>query len=118
GNSVGSQAEVHRPTVTLTNGAPCTWGVDVITAHEDGTSELDDAALLDRASGLGRVFFTRDDDLLAEAAKRQREGIPFHGTIYAHQLRVSIGRCVQDLEIVGKAGEPEDLMNGIMFLPL
>jgi len=93
-------------------------GVDALTAHEDGTSELDDAALLDRASELGRVLFTRDDDLLAEAAKRQRESIRFHGTIYAHQLRVSIGRCVQDLEIVGKAGEPEDLMNGIMFLPL
>ena len=27
-------------------------------------------------------------------------------------------RCVQDLEIIAKAGDPEDLMNGIMFLPL
>lgn len=93
-------------------------GVEVITAYEDGASELEDAALLDRAGELGRVLFTRDDDLLAEATKRQRDGIPFHGVIYAHQLRVSIGRCVQDLEIIAKAGEPEDLMNGIMFLPL
>ena len=58
-------------------------GVDVLTAYEDGTSELDDAALLDRASELGRVLFTQDDDLLAEAAKRQGEGIPFHGVIFA-----------------------------------
>ncbi len=93
-------------------------GVEVITAYEDGTGELKDAELLTRASELGRVLFTRDDDLLAEATKRQREEIPFHGVIYAHQLRVSIGRCVQDLEIIAKAGEPEDLMNGIMFLPL
>jgi hypothetical protein len=92
--------------------------VDVLTAYEDGTSELDDAALLDRASEVGRVLFTRDDDLLAEAAKQQRAGIPFHGIIYAHQLRVSIGRCVQDLEIIAKAGEPADLLNGVMFLPL
>lgn len=92
--------------------------VDVLTAYEDGTSELEDAALLDRASELGRVLFTRDDDLLAEATKRQRAGIPFHGVIYAHQLRVSIGRCVQDLEIIAKAGEPADLLNGVMFLPL
>ena len=92
--------------------------VDVLTAYEDGTSELDDAALLDRAGQLERVLFTRDDDLLAEAAKRQREGIPFHGVIYAHQLRVSIGRCVQDLEIIAKAGEPAELLNGVMFLPL
>jgi len=92
--------------------------VDVITAYEDGTSELDDPALLDRAGALERVLFTRDDDLLAEATKRQRAGIPFRGVIYAHQLRVSIGTCVQDLEIIAKAGESEDLMNGMMFLPL
>ena len=92
--------------------------VDVLTAYEDAASEVDDAALLDRASELGRVLFTRDDDLLAEAAKRQGEGVPFHGVIYAHQMRVSIGKCVQDLEIIAKAGELADLMNGVMFLPL
>jgi Domain of unknown function (DUF5615) len=92
--------------------------IDVLTAYEDGASELDDAVLLDRASELGRVLFTRDDDLLAEAAKRQGGRVPFQGVIYAHQIRVSIGRCVQDLEIIAKAGEPADLMNGVMFLPL
>jgi predicted nuclease of predicted toxin-antitoxin system len=51
--------------------------VEVITAYEDGASELEDAALLDRATVLGRVLFTRDDDLLAEATRRQRESIPF-----------------------------------------
>jgi predicted nuclease of predicted toxin-antitoxin system len=56
-------------------------GVDVLTAYEDGARELEDATLLDRASERGRVLFTRDDDLLAEAAKRQREEIPFHGVI-------------------------------------
>lgn len=50
-------------------------GVDVITAYEDGTSELDDPELLDRANELKRVLFTQDDDLLSEAAKRFREGI-------------------------------------------
>jgi predicted nuclease of predicted toxin-antitoxin system len=92
--------------------------VDVITAHEDGTSRMDDSELLNRAGELGRVLFTQDDDLLAEATKRQREGIPFRGVIYAHQLRVSIGTCVHDLEIIAKAGEPEDLINQVEFLPL
>lgn len=92
--------------------------VDILTAYEDGASEREDAALLDRTGELGRVRFTRDDDLLAEATKRQRQGISFHGIIYAHQLQVSIGRGVQDLELIAKAGEPEDLRNGIMFLPL
>ncbi len=93
-------------------------GVDVITAHEDGAARMDDPELLDRAGELGRVLFTRDDDLLTEATRRQRDGIPFRGVIYAHQLRVSIGACVHDLEIIAKAGEHEDLMNRVEFLPL
>jgi predicted nuclease of predicted toxin-antitoxin system len=63
-------------------------GVDVVTAYDDGTSELEDPALLDHAGALGRILFTRDEDLLAEATRRQRAGISFHGVIYAHQLRV------------------------------
>lgn len=86
-------------------------GVDVITAFQDGTSELDDAALLDRSGELGRVLFTRDDDLLVEATIRHRAGIPFHGIVYAHQLQASIGKCVEDLELIAKVGEPIDLMN-------
>lgn len=35
-------------------------GVDIITALEDGTTEVDDPELLDRVSKLGRVLFTRD----------------------------------------------------------
>jgi len=64
------------------------------------------------------VLFTQDDDLLGDAATRLREGIPFCGVIYAHQLRVSIATCVRDLEIIAQAGEPEDIANRIQFLPL
>lgn len=93
-------------------------GIDVITAYEDGASDMDDSALLDRAGELGRALFTQDDDLLAEAVRRQREGIAFSGVVYGHQLRISIGTCINDLEIISKAGEPEDLTNRIQFLPL
>lgn len=93
-------------------------GVDVLTAYEDGSSELDDSALLDRADELKRVLFTRDDDLLIETTKRQRAGIPFYGVIFAHQLRVSIGSCIEDLELIAQVGEAEDLINGVKFLPL
>ncbi len=90
----------------------------MITAYEDGASDMDDPALLDRAAELGRVLFIQDDDLLAEASRRQKEGIPLQGVVYAHQLRVSIGTCIQHLEIIAKAGEPEDLFNEVQFLPL
>jgi predicted nuclease of predicted toxin-antitoxin system len=93
-------------------------GVDTLTAQEDGAGLLDDAALLDRATALGRVLFTRDEDLLAEGARRQRDATPFSGIIYAHQLRVTIGQCVRDLELMAKVYEPEDLVGWIEHLPL
>ena len=57
---------------------------------------------------LQRVLFTQDDDLLSEAANRIRENVCFYGVIYTHQLRVSIGTCVNELEIIAQAGETED----------
>lgn len=80
---------------------------------------MNDSELLNRASELGRALFTQDDDLLVEAATRQKDGrLLFNGVIYAHQLRVSIGACVNDLEIITKAAEPNDLISAIIFLPL
>ncbi len=90
----------------------------MLTAYEDGTSTLNDPSLLDRATELERVLFTRDDDLLTEAAQRQQTGQIFYGVIYAHQLRVTIGKCVRDLEVLAFAGEPDDVIGRVIFLPL
>jgi predicted nuclease of predicted toxin-antitoxin system len=92
--------------------------VDVLTAQEDGADELPDDELLDRATNLGRVLVTFDDDLLAEAAKRQQQGISFAGVIYAHQLNVSIGQCIRDLELIAQAGTTEDVASRVVYLPL
>lgn len=107
----------HHVPKSITNGLRLR-GIDVLTAYEDGTREYEDADLLDRATELNRVLFTQDDDLLTEADKRIREDIKFCGVVYAHQLRVSIGMCVNDLEIIAKAGEIEDVMGMVLFLPL
>jgi hypothetical protein len=93
-------------------------GVEVLTAQEDGSRELEDDALLDRATELGYVLFTQDDDLLREAAQRQERGETFAGVIYAHQLQVTVGQCVRDLEILALAGNPEDFANRVEYLPL
>jgi hypothetical protein len=92
-------------------------GIDVLSAYEDGAHELEDAALLDRAQELDRVLFSRDDDLLRESTRRQREGISFSGVIYAHQREVSIGRCTLDLQLIAEASEPEELRDQVIFLP-
>lgn len=92
-------------------------GIDVLTAQEDGASELTDSDLLDRATALDRVLFSQDDDLLKEAAKRQRSGQRFAGVLYAHQLNITIGRCVDDLVLIGSVGEPVDMESRVEFLP-
>jgi predicted nuclease of predicted toxin-antitoxin system len=108
--------DVHVPSA-ITNGLRLR-GVDVLTSQEDGTRERSDPALLDCATALHRLLFTRDEDLLREAAQRQERGETFAGVVYAHQLRVSIGQCVQDLVVIALAGEPEDFVNRVEYLPL
>lgn len=93
-------------------------GVDVLTAQEDGRRHVPDTILLDRATELQRVLFSQDEDLLVEAHHRQTEGIPFTGVIYAHQLGVTIGGCIHDLELITQAATPADLANRVEFLPL
>lgn len=93
-------------------------GVDVLTAQEDGARELDDPALLDRATALGRVLFTQDDDLLREAAKRTQRREGFAGVIYALQLNITVGQCVDDLELIAKATVPDEWANRLLYLPL
>jgi hypothetical protein len=93
-------------------------GVDVRTAQEDDARRLADSTLLDRATTLGRVLFNRDTDLLTEATERQRRGLSFAGVVYAHQLHVTIGRCIDDLHLIATAAEPIDLANRIEYLPL
>ncbi len=92
--------------------------VDLLTSEKDGTREFSDTALLDRATALGRVLFTRDADLIAEAVMRQRSGVTFAGVVYAHQLRVSIGQCVAELELIAKVSELGEWVNRVEYLPL
>ena len=74
--------------------------------------------LLRRATELGRVLFGEDADLLSLAASFQRLGIEFAGLLYVHQLRLSVGQVVEDLEVAAKALDPEEIANRIEFLPL
>ena len=92
--------------------------VDVITSQEDDHAEADDPVLLARATTLNSVLFTRDRDFLQICALWQREAKFFASVIYAHQLRVTIGRCVQDLMLIAAVGNPEDLANRVEHLPL
>jgi hypothetical protein len=64
-----------------------------------------------------RVLFSQDEDLLAIAHQRLQTGRDFGGVVYAHQLAISIGQAVRDLELLAKVLDPEDLRNRIEYLP-
>jgi hypothetical protein len=93
-------------------------GVDVLTAQEDQSAELDDGPLLTRAAKLHRTLVSQDEDLLREAARLLGKHQDFAGLIYAHQLRVTIGQMVEDLELIARATFPEEWRGRIEFLPI
>ncbi len=93
-------------------------GVDVLTAQEDGSDRFDDRALLNRATAIGRVLFTQDEDFLSEAADRQQRGESFVGVIFGRQSEVTIAQYIADLELLAKACEPEEMIDRLQYLPL
>ena len=92
--------------------------IDVLTAQEDGAAELDDDPLLQRATDLGRVLVSQDDDLLREGVRRLRDGEDFSGIVYAHQLRITIGQMVEDLELIATATSQDEWRGRIEYLPI
>jgi Domain of unknown function (DUF5615) len=92
-------------------------GVDVLTAIEDGSATLDDDVLLERVYCLSRVIFTQDIRFRALAEDWQRQGKPFAGLIFGHQLGGTIGQFVRDLELIAQASEPNEWLNTVEYLP-
>lgn len=107
----------HHVRVEITQGLS-SRGIDLLTAYEDERQDANDAMLLDRATDLGRVLFSMDSDLLGHASQRQQAGQRFGGLIYAHQLALTIGQCVEELELICNACEPEELQDRVIYLPL
>jgi len=93
-------------------------GIDVVTAQQDGADTLGDDKLLMRASFLGRILVSQDDDLLREGTRLQREGIQFAGIICAHQRLVGIGQMVEDLSVIANAATAPVWMGRIAYQPL
>ena len=93
-------------------------GINVITAQEDAADTLSDDLLLKRASSLGRILVSQDDDLLREGAHLQRQGIEFAGIVYGHQRLVGLGQMVEDLTLIATATASSEWLSRIVYLPL
>lgn len=66
-------------------------GVDCLTAREDGYDHTDDEFVLARATGLGRVVLTYDNDFLRIAHEWLAEGRSFPGIIKSNGRRIPPG---------------------------
>lgn len=93
-------------------------GIDVVTAFEDGFGRRADADLLARAYELDRVVFTQDVDFIVIADEWLAAGRPFAGVVFAHQLKVTIGQAIRDLEIVCRVLTLRETANQLIRLPL
>jgi len=91
--------------------------VDVVTSQEDGTRAEGDENLLRRATELGRVLFSQDQDLLQVAHAWQAQKRSFAGLLFSPQ-HVSVGRLVADLELVAHCCTQGVVANSVLFLPM
>jgi len=82
-------------------------GIDVVTSQEDGTRQAADEELLGRATELGRILVSQDEDLLGITREWQRGQRSFTGLIFAHQQGASIGRCVRWTPKTGQSDKME-----------
>jgi len=108
--------DVHVP-AAITQGLR-RRGIEVITSQEDGTREVSDEELLTRATELQRVLVSQDEDLLVVTAQWQNVGRIFAGLIFMPQEGGSIGRYVDDLELIGVCCTESEMQMRVYYLPL
>jgi hypothetical protein len=92
--------------------------LDVVRAQDTRLSGADDAALLEFAAGEKRVLLTHDQEtLVGHAWQRVRSAMAMPGVVVAPTDR-PIGPVIADLELLLLAGQPEDVDQQILFVPL
>lgn len=92
--------------------------IEVTTAREDGAREYRDEALLARATELGCVLVTNDEDFTIIAAVWHAAGRPFSGIAYMKHQRISVGKMIDDLQLLAEVYGPDEMINRIEYLPL
>ena len=83
-------------------------GIDIIR----GQLKVDDSIHLERASDMGRVVCTVDDDYLKLAA----QGREHAGIIWCEQDKYSIGDWVRYLRLVHAVYDADEMRNDVFFV--
>lgn len=89
-------------------------GLDVVSAHSLDQLGDSDAHHLLRATRMGRVLCTYDQDFLRLAA----EGIEHRGIIFARQQKATIGGWIREIKAIQAQLSAEDIAGRVVFLSL
>jgi predicted nuclease of predicted toxin-antitoxin system len=93
-------------------------GLEVITAKDDGARQLPDESLLARATELGCVLVTNDEDLVVIASAWQATGRPFAGIVYMTRQQIPYGKLIEDLQLIAEGYTPDEMVNRVEYVPL
>jgi predicted nuclease of predicted toxin-antitoxin system len=92
-------------------------GVDVLTTEEDAAKRTPDESLFERATRLGRVMVTNDEDFLVIASNWLAEGRHFSGLVRLRDQYIPYGKLIEDLLLIAEAYEPHEMDDRIEYLP-
>lgn len=92
--------------------------LDLVRAQDVGLRQTPDPTILEWAAHQGRVVVSVDKKTLpAFAWDRVARGLPMPGVAILRNF-LTIGQAVNELELIALAGNPDDLHNQVLYLPM
>jgi hypothetical protein len=91
---------------------------DLVRLRDLGMARAPDPAIIAWTAENGRIVLSHDESTMPRfAVERLRNGLFIAGLVIAPQS-LSIGRAIDDLELLARAADPSDLQSRILYLPL
>lgn len=92
--------------------------VDLVRVQDVGLRSTPDPGILEWAAWQGRVVVSVDKKTLAvDAWDRVAHGLPMPGVAILRVL-LTIGQAIDELELIAVVGDPDDIRNQVIYLPL
>jgi predicted nuclease of predicted toxin-antitoxin system len=93
-------------------------GVDCLLTREEGRERARDEELLQRATDLGRIMVSSDEDMLVITARRLADGKHFAGLVHLKQLAMPVCEAIAQLELIAKASLPDEYLDRVLYMPM
>lgn len=93
-------------------------GLGVLTIQEDSRTGAADPDNLRRAFELRRVLVTEDHDYEKIATEFWTSNESFYGIAFVLRWGVSFGALIDDLELLARCSELDEVINRIVYIPL